>query len=193
MKENFTRDDLKYGMYVKFRNGIIAVLAGVHGSREFINYETGIWETTLRSANYDNSFNNISGIAPIIYKKGTNPYDIMEVYSDYTMKEVLWKRPKEVVLSADEKTILANVNPKYKYIARDEDGLLGVYVTKPVRNNINLPITWLGATRMPGAWYISLDIHKLYPGQSASLHVHKHLFKDITWEDEPYLISDLLN
>lgn len=186
MKENFTKDDLKKGMYVKFRNGVVAVLSCVHTSREFINYKTGAWESTLSNANYDYLLNHICGLAPILYKKGTNPYDIMEVYSDYTMKEILWKRPKEVILSAAEKTILENVNPKYKYIARDEDGLLGVYVTKPVRTSPS------SSMKIPGGWVLSLNIRDLYPGQSVGLQAHRHLFKDITWEDEPYLISDLL-
>jgi hypothetical protein len=186
MKKDFTKDDLKKGMCVKFRNSVVAVLSYVYNSREFINYKTGAWESTLSNANYDYLLNHIGGIAPILYKKGANPYDIMEVYSDYTMKEILWKRPKEVILSQAEKTILANVNPKYKYIARDEDGLLGAYVTKPVR------CTQSSWKNMPGSWVTSLDIHSLYPGQSVGLQAHRHLFKDITWEDEPYLISDLL-
>lgn len=47
-------------------------------------------------------------------------YDIIRIYSDYTLTTVLWER-KEFVVSTDEKTILRILPKKFKWIARAEN------------------------------------------------------------------------
>ena len=100
-----------------------------------------------------------------------NSFDIMKVYKDYTCKELLWERKenKKPLLTEDEKVILRNLPKEYKWIARDSDGRLYIYASKPKKGitiwkDIGLPV-------------ISYD----------------HLFQFIKWEDEePYLIEELL-
>ena len=94
--------------------------------------------------------------------------DIMKVYKDYTCKELIWER-KEAKPTEDEKVILRNLPIGYKWIARDKDGCLHVYASKPEKG---LTI-WVN-TGLP----------------MVSFH---HLFRFIKWEDEePYLIEELL-
>lgn len=99
-------------------------------------------------------------------------YDIIRIYSDYTLKIVLWKRKEEQKLTEDEKAILRNIDKKYKYIARDDSDNLFIHNTKPKKDG----------------WEWSSD-----NGVYRSLIMFNHLFQFIKWEDEePYLISDLL-
>lgn len=78
-----------------------------------------------------------------------------------------------IKLTEDEKVILKNIDKRYRWIARDEDGSLYVYIDKPVKVNT--------------CW-------GLYPHTYASqLNLFNHLFQFIKREDEePYLIEDLL-
>lgn len=78
-----------------------------------------------------------------------------------------------IKLTADEKIILKNINFKYKWIARDVDGRLFVYIDKPIK----------GATCWGRYTYT----------YASPLDLYNHLFTCIKWEDEePYLIEDLL-
>lgn len=78
-----------------------------------------------------------------------------------------------IKLTEDEKVILKNINKDYKWIARDVDGVLYVYTDKPIKGDT--------------CWGLYLYAY------ASPLHVYKHLFTCIKWEDEePYLIKDLL-
>lgn len=88
--------------------------------------------------------------------------------------ELLWERKELPQLSKDEKTILEAVveKTKAKYIARDYDGELYVYKSKPEKKK---------------EIWIAEDYSSLL------LDYVKNLFKSIKWEDEePYYIPDLL-
>lgn len=78
-----------------------------------------------------------------------------------------------IKLTEDEKVILRNIDKKYKWIARDGDGKLCVFVDKPLK----FPYMW--NNKRNTGWDF--------------LNVFAHLFQFIKWEDEePYLIEDLL-
>lgn len=103
----------------------------------------------------------------------TNEYkrsNIIKVYEDYTLKKVLWERKEKPKLTEDEKVILRNLPKKYKYIVRDKNETLYIYMDKPKKESLY----WDSAN-------------------FCGLGVFEHLFQFIKWEDEePYLISDLL-
>ena len=76
-----------------------------------------------------------------------------------------------VELTEAERTILQNVDKKYKYIARDKNGNLYMYEDRPTRG-------------------ISMWINGII---STHMRVFNHLFQFIKWEDEePYEIEELL-
>ena len=94
---------------------------------------------------------------------------------DQCRKEFLkWlnKEYKEPIRPTDnEKEILKIIGNDYKYIARDRNGKLCVYVEKPYRDRY----LW-----MSESLYCNID-------------VFNHLFQFIKWEDEePYSIEKLL-
>lgn len=102
----------------------------------------------------------------LIDDSGDKTFDIVAVYE---LNEV-WKR-EEPTITEDEKTILRNLPAECKWIARDKNGMLGVYPDKPSK----------GETY----WWSSLRYR--------SLNVFDHLFKMVIWEDdEPWKIEDLL-
>lgn len=78
-----------------------------------------------------------------------------------------------IKLTDAEKVILKNIDPKYKYIARDKVHKdLWVFEEKAIKYENFF-------------WY--------HTGDSLYLAPFNHLFKFITWRNkEPYLISDLL-
>lgn len=72
-----------------------------------------------------------------------------------------------------EYIILKNIDSKYKWIARDKDGCLNVYETKP--------------TKSIRAGYWESDTYK-------PINLFPSLFASISWEDkEPYNINNLIN
>ena len=98
-----------------------------------------------------------------------NIFDAMKVYKDYTLTELLWERKEKPQLTEDEKVILRNLPEYYKWIARDIDGCLYVYASKPKKGNTMWEET--GTPMIP--FY--------------------HLFQFIKWGDEePCSIEELL-
>ena len=75
------------------------------------------------------------------------------------------------MFTEDEKIIARNINKKYKWIARDYDGSLWVFMNKP--------------NKVRGNWYESSTEANL-------LRAFIHMFSSIKWEDdEPTLIKDI--
>lgn len=75
--------------------------------------------------------------------------------------------------TSDEKIIARNINKKYKWIARDYDGSLWIFVNKP--------------NKVRGNWYESSTEANLF-------RAFIHMFSSIKWEDdEPTLIEDIYN
>ena len=127
---------------------------------------------------YDNDFFNLAGggyLSPNQYNENLasaddyTKFDIMKVYKDYTCKELLWERKEKPKLTEDEKVILRNIPKQYEWIARDKNGLIFLYINKPVKRNF-----WFDDC---GTISFPFD----------------HLFQFIQWEDEePYSIEELL-
>lgn len=168
MKKDFTKNDLEFGMVVVTRDrgaGLISVSLEPGVKFNITNLKTG--NIMMDSSNLLDSLEHKS---KQLFRSLVN-YDIMKVYSDYTMTELLWER-KEIKLTEAEKTILGNLRCNCNYIARDKDGRLYVYDRKPEKRTE----MWHGDN--PNGLY------NLFPNP---------LFSFIKWEDEePYLISDLL-
>ena len=151
------KNDLKHGNAVKLRNGDTMlfcwhfpdeILVSLEG-RKFINFDSYRKDLT----DIDNALE----------------FDIMKVYKDYTCKELLWERKEKPKLTDDEKTILRNVPKHYEWIAREKNGLIFLYASKPKKG-----LTIWVDTGLP---MVSFD----------------HLFRFIKWEDdEPYSIEELL-
>lgn len=86
--------------------------------------------------------------------------------------ELLLAEHKETVkITKNEKAILESIDKKYKWITRDNNGELYVYINEPYR--------------VSGKWEEDYDYR--------SFNLFKHLFKSIKCEaDEPYNIQELL-
>ena len=150
------KSDLKYGNVVETREGI-KYLYHCKNSDKFLNLD---YDGFLWIRNFDENLNIIDC---------DNGLDIMKVYEDYTCKELLWERKEKSKLTEDEKAILRNLPKDYKWIARDENGCLYVYASKPEK------------------------VITMWKGSGLPMTPFDHLFQFIQWEDdEPYLIEDLL-
>jgi hypothetical protein len=168
MKKEFTKNDLEFGMVVVTRNrgaGLISASLEPGVKFNITNLKTG--SIMMDSSNLLDSLEHES---KQLFRSLVN-YDIMEVYSDYTMTKLLWKR-KEIKLTEAEKTILGNLRCSFNYIARDKDSRLYVYDGKPSKRDD----MWYGDNAQ--------SLYYIFPNTFLSF---------IKWEDEePYLISDLL-
>ena len=152
------KNDLKHGNAVKLRNGDTMLFCWHFPDEILVNLEGRKFIT------FDSYRDNLTDIDNAL------EFDIMKVYKDYTCKELLWERKeKKLVISEDEKAILRNVPKHYEWIARDIDGHLYIYASKPKKG-----LTIWVDTGLP---MVSFD----------------HLFRFIKWEDDkPYLIEELL-
>ena len=152
------KSDLKYGNVVETREGI-KYLYHCKNSDKFLNLD---YDAFLWIHNFDKNLKCINDL---------NEFDIMKVYKDYTCKKLLWERKEKpkIKLTEDEKAILRNMPQYYKWIARDENGCLYVYTSKPEK------------------------VITMWKGSGLPMMPFNHLFQFIKWEDEePYLIEDLL-
>lgn len=150
------KEDLKIGNVVELRCGNLALWTLY---KSFIRLKDGL-------VIYGNDFND-----SLKYCFKQTDFDVIKVYKDYTLKEVLWERKEKPVLTEDEKVILRNVPKDYKWIARDKDDDLCIYIEKPEKDNV--------------VWSNEDDYESFY--------LFEHLFQSIKWEDtEPYLISELI-
>ena len=150
------KSELECGNVVETRKGDFYVLANVYNEYILIAL-TGKYHF-----NFDTYYEDLT------QKCGLETWDIVKIYKDYTCKELLWER-KEAKPTEDEKVILRNVPKHYKWIARDKNGLICMYIKKPSK----CEYSWGGCKYMLLPFY--------------------HLFQFIKWEDEePYLIEDLL-
>ena len=147
------KSDLKHGNVVELRNGNKYLF----DDDDFINL---IGDGYLPLDNYHEDFTDIDGEVE---------FDIMKVYKDYTLTELLWERKETPKLTEDEKVILRNVPKEYKWIARDSSGMVYIFIEKPEKRQAIL--YGFGQPMIP--FY--------------------HLFQFIKWEDEElYSIEELL-
>lgn len=116
MKDNFTKSDLKSGMFVILRCGDKCVVQEEH--KIFVDIKDGSY---LSFYNIKNDLSNIN----------SNVLDIIKVYEDYTCQKLLWQRKTNMRPTEDEKTILKNLHEGFEWIARDEDSCLCIYDKKP--------------------------------------------------------------
>lgn len=156
-----TKETLKAGNAVVLRKDMCSCICVVTSRGEFCDVISGAMETSkdFYTDNFDST----------IDKK----YDIMEVYKDYTLKKILWKRKEKTKLTHDEKVILRNLDlVKYKYIARDRWGDLFLFEVSPYKSE--------------NSWYVSSLC-------SLNFNCFRHLFEDIKWIDsQPTLIADVI-
>ena len=151
------KSDLEYGNVVEARNGYKYFVYHSGDEKALVNLITG-WNIVLDiyNENLTNSDNFIQ-------------YDIMKVYKDYTLKELLWERKEKPKLTEDEKVILRSLPKDYKWIARDLSGMVYIFIERPEKGQA----IWYGCGQPMIPFY--------------------HLFQFIQWEDEePYSIEDLL-
>ena len=150
------KSDLEYGNVVELRNG----------DKYLYNFVTGYKLLNLTTCGGFLEFYHFNEDLT----NRCNLFDVMKVYKDYTLTELLWERKEKPQLTEDEKVILkVLLNEKYKWIARDKNDWLYVYASKPKKG-----ITIWENTGSPMMPFV-------------------HLFNFIKWEDEePYSIEELL-
>ena len=151
------KSDLKHGNVVEIRDGTKLLFCPTLIDDELIEL-TGCGCTSLDD--YNENLLNVIGCVTL---------DIMKVYKDYTCKELLWERKVKPQLAEDKKAILRNLPKGFKWIARDIDGCLYVYASKPKKGIA------------------------MWESDGLPMIPFNHLFQFIQWKDEePYSIEDML-
>ena len=163
------KEDLKLGNIIEAKNGEKFLVSKNKGeNNKFIVRLNGEGQGIFKGYSDTLEFN-------------LNPkYDIVKIYEDYTLTNLLWERPEpKPELSAKERNILVQaLSDGYKWIARDKMNEVWLFDTKPSKVKIGDKEIWLNG----------LFIHEYYP-----LTLCKDLFAFIRWEDkEPRKIKDLL-
>ena len=149
------KSDLNIGNVVELRNGLKFLFLDRHKSLVEL---TGVGCTDIDY--YDENLTRSSR---------QESYDIMKVYKDYTLTELLWERKEKPQLNEDEKVILRSLPKEYKWITRDLSGMVYIFIERPEKGQA----IWYGCGQPMIPFY--------------------HLFQFIQWEDdEPYSIEDLL-
>lgn len=153
------KEDLKYGNVVETGDGE-RYLFTYHDEKDIFVGLTGDGYYYVDSLRFDNNCNNSLIV-------------IMKIYKNYACKEILWERKEKPKLTYDEKVILKNISKEYKWIARDKNGRLFLYIEKE------------RITKGGDHWHTD--------GGFLDFHMFDNLFQFIKWEDEePYNIEDLL-
>lgn len=194
--------DLKFGNVVKLKNDTLCLIHTVgildkwdeplsyHLGSIYFLPETALF-TNIKTGKVECDLNMFYNLEEEDYSMNVSEddcdgFNIVEVYEDFTLQKVLWKRPsKENViptLTESEEVILKNIPNIYKWIARDVIGRLFVYTVKPEKGNV----VWYNPTAEH-----SDSVNSNKPFEEVALF--NHLFTFITWEDEePYSINKLI-
>ena len=92
----------------------------------------------------------------------------------YEFEDIDLTVPKECQFSENEKTILRNLDKKWKWIARDEDGKLFLFTDKPKKDNNSWQLVNFKTSYTP-------------------LNIFEFLFQSIQWADnEPVEIEKVI-
>ena len=114
--------------------------------------------------------NNILKVASIKYSNfSPSNFNL----NDFIYIEKIIKFPKKKQFTDDELYILRNIDKKYKWIAKDKDGLIYTFVSKPIKTENLWSDGWSN-----GESYASLEAIK------------NSLFTEIKWEDEESIYID---
>ena len=167
------KSDLRHGMVVETRHKLRFLVIGD-------NLEGKDGHIKLKEYNDDMQFGSKHQPGDITLDN----FDIMKVYPTiYALKVVdhpwlpLWERKETPRLTSDEIAILRNIDKKYKWIARDKNGILYIYDSVPEKRG---NYKWSRDT-------LHVDIF-------SSFSLFSHMFNFIKWtDDEPYVIVDLLD
>ena len=156
------KSDLEFGNVVELRNGNKYLYHHTTGDK-LLNLITGDSYTGLYVFNED-------------LTNCCNIFDIVKVYKDYTLKELIWERKETPKLTEDEKAILRNLPKEYKWIARDKTSDIYLYEYKPKKYIFG---------------WVCNSVWTCHAGWTTL--AFPHLFQFIKWEDdEPYSIEELL-
>ena len=112
-----------------------------------------------------------------LYLNTKEPVDIIKVYADYKCERIIWEKKTKPRLTEIERTLLINLDKRYKYLARDrKNNCLYAYKKRPEKSEVS------------DTWSCEGSNIVFY-----SLEGFNHLFEFIKWEDEePYSINELL-
>ena len=106
--------------------------------------------------------------------------DYVEQKSYLNINEVIGKNiiklQKKKEFTDNEVFILSNIDKKYKWIAKDKDGLICTFVSKPIKTEKLWSDGWSNSNN--GESYASLEAIK------------NSLFTEIKWEDEEPIYID---
>ena len=162
------KEDLKLGNIIEAKNGEKFLVSKNKGeNNKFIVRLNGEGEGVFKGYSDTLEFN-------------LNPkYDIVKIYEDYTLTNLLWERPEpKPELSAKERNILVQaLSDGYRWIARDKDNEVWLFDVKPYK-----------------AKYCDLEVWLNGFGNNAHpLILCKDLFTFLHWEDkQPTKIKNLL-
>lgn len=158
------KEELKYGNVVETRNGERYIYFG-YFKDDLLNIK-GSGQVSLSYYKEDLYRKNDSRI--------DRDSDIMKVYKDYTLQELLWERPKERPdLTNEEIMVLKILARKFSYITKDDEGNVVCFINKPT-------------SKTQYSWYNSNECGE-------ELDIFNHLFDFITFDDiEPVSINWLL-
>ena len=156
------KDNLKAGNVVKIKDNRLCLITK---DNKLMYLKKGCFINMLEFYNNDLTYGTTE-----YYKNMYNKsFEIQEVYEDYTLKNLLWKRTN--LLTKNEIKELRKIPSDYKYIIRNKKGMLVICEEKP--------------TKSIDGW--------LNTGYTYPRYVNKFLFSFIKYEDEePYLIQELL-
>lgn len=150
--KKFTKDMLRDEDIVMYKNGEIRIVKNneLYDDHDRPQFSIDLYDKDLKC----------------LERLRSNPLDIVKVYRQ------IWKR-EDLTITSAEKVLLENIDKKYQYIARDDEGWLFLFEEKPKKDTT----------------FWQKSVHS----GICSFNCYAHLFKMVKWEDEaPWLIEDLL-
>lgn len=91
------------------------------------------------------------------YEQLSTDIRLLDIFQSTLKLKPQWEFTEE------EKTILRNIDDRWKWIARDEGGTLFLYNAEPYKQE--------------NYWEVSYDIYAIF-------NIYKHLFQSVQWSDD---------
>lgn len=128
-----TKKDLKFGMVVELGGGELCLICPEYNARgRCVDYDKDVRFYSLKNASWVISLRDYNDDLTE-YNGDFDYYDIVKVYKDYTLKELLWER-KEVLDDIEKAYLSAVIKPFRDRVA----SIIRVY--DPVLNKCHIKI-----------------------------------------------------
>lgn len=117
--KEFTINDLEFGNILELRSGSLCLLHPMESYCEkriknYLKNKRKIFVVNLEDSSWEMTITDETKLGRVDTHQ--DPFDIVKVYKDYTLKEVLWEESKSILDEVEKNYLLSIIKPFKKHV-----------------------------------------------------------------------------